>query len=53
MRFLKNLIWLVKHKKEIEELLDKRKTVSGKRYAVGNVPDFQMEFVNNVLNEKK
>ena len=53
MRFLKNLIWLVKHKKEIEELLDKRKTVSGKRYAVGNVPEAQLDFVNNVLNEKK
>lgn len=53
MRFLKNLIWLVKHKKEIEKLLERKKTTNDKRYAVGNVPDFQMEFVNNVLNEKK
>lgn len=53
MKFIKNLIWLVKHKDEIEKLLDKRKTVSGKPYAIGNVPEFQMEFITSVLNEKK
>lgn len=53
MRFLKNLIWLVKHKKEIERLLESKKIANDKRYAVGNVPDFQMKFVNNVLNEKE
>jgi hypothetical protein len=53
MRFLKNLVWIVRHRKEIEALISKNvQEKDDKRFALGNVPEFQKDFVNKVLNEK-
>ena len=51
---LKNLIWLVEHKEEIEAFLKKTENghVYGKNYSTAGVPDFQKDFVNDLLSGK-
>lgn len=53
---IKNLMWLIKHKEEIEKMLEKPKKVEKpkeeKNYSIAGVPDFQKEYVNDLLNDR-
>lgn len=52
-------MWLIKHKDEIEKMLEKPKKAkepkddkNNKKYSIAGVPDFQKEYVNDLLSGK-
>ena len=50
---IKKLIWLIKHQEEIAKALKKREKKSNdKGYSIAGVPDFQKEYVNDLLSGK-
>ena len=58
---IKDLIWLIKHKKEIENIIEnygntenveKSDKNEDKKYSIAGVPDFQKQYVNDLLNGK-
>lgn len=58
---IKNLMWLIKHKDEIERMLeifnapieeDKPKKEEDQGYSIAGVPDFQKEYVKDLLSGK-
>ena len=54
---IKKLRWLIKHADEIKEMLNKSEepiTESEKEtnYSIAGVPDFQKDYVNDLLNGK-
>lgn len=54
---IKKLIWLIKHKEQIEELILKNgkneNKDSDKYFSIAGVPDFQKDYVNDLLNGNK
>lgn len=51
---MKRLIWLIKHQKEIQELLESKKTSSKEvQYSLAGVPEFQKKYINDILKEDK
>lgn len=50
---LKKLIWLIKHQKEIEELLAKKSINEEENYSLKGVPEYQMEYINKLLSSEK
>ena len=51
IKFFKKLKWLVKHQEELEKLLTKKEK-KGKNYSLIGVPEFQMDYVNELLSKK-
>lgn len=49
MKFIKKLIWLIKHQEEIENILKKRAT-NDKDYSVAGVPEFQKGYIDDLLS---
>jgi len=53
---IKKLIWLIKNQEKIEKLLSKETPKNSKEtedFSTAGVPDFQKEYVENLLKEKK
>lgn len=54
---IKKLVWLIKHQKEIEDLLSKSKKTTDEKdqkYSLAGVPKYQREYINEILsNEDK
>lgn len=51
---IKKLIWLIKNQDKIEKLVSKKdKKEKEKDYSIAGVPDFQKEYVNDLLNGNK
>lgn len=46
---IKNIKWLIEHKKEIEKLIKRNKQPND--VAIGGIPSFQQEYVKEVLKE--
>lgn len=49
---IKKLIWLIKHQEEIEKIIKQPKKKEEKNYSIAGVPDFQKEYVNDLLSGK-
>lgn len=52
---IKKLMWLVKHQEEIEKMLTKpkvKKIEEEKAYSIAGVPEFQKEYVKDLLSGK-
>ena len=53
---IKKLMWLIKHQEEIEESLKKPKKVEKPKeennYSIAGVPDFQKQYVEDILSGK-
>lgn len=48
---IKKLIWLIKNQEKIEKLLTKpNKSKNDDNYSIDGVPDFQKEYVSDLLN---
>jgi hypothetical protein len=54
MKWLKNLVWLLKNKEKIEELLSKKEEVNSKSkgYSLSGVPAFQKAYIEDLLSGK-
>lgn len=51
---IKKLIWLIKHQEELKKLLSKSETKKDdKNFSTDGVPDFQKEYVEDLLNGNK
>lgn len=52
---IKKLLWLIKHKEEIEELLNKKEDIkkSNEKFSLQGVPDYQLDYINDILGEDK
>ena len=53
MKTLKKIIWLIKNQDKIEKLLSKpvEKPKKSKGYSTAGVPEYQIEYVNQILND--
>ena len=56
---MKKLMWLIKHQEEIKKMLEtfnepteEAKPKEDKKYSVAGVPNFQKDYVNDLLNGK-
>ena len=50
---MKKLMWLIKHQEEIEKMLDGSQSQNeSDSYSIAGVPEFQKEYVNDLLNDK-
>lgn len=50
---IKKLIWLIKHQEEIAKAIKKlEKKNNDKSYSIAGVPEFQKEYVNDLLSGK-
>lgn len=55
---IKKLKWLLEHKNDIEKLIDKMnkeevKSKKEKNYSLAGVPDYQLSYINDILEAKK
>lgn len=48
---LKKLIWLIKHQKEIEELLAKKSKSA--QFSIAGVPEYQKKHIQQILESEK
>lgn len=49
---IKKLIWLVKNQEKIKEAIEKPEKKKDKNYSIAGVPDFQKDYVNDLLSGK-
>lgn len=52
MKFIKKLIWLIKNQEKIEMLLTNKTKKSEKDYSIAGVPDFQRDYIDDLLSGK-
>lgn len=50
---IKKLIWLIKHQKDIEKLIEKGPKEEDKKFSLAGVPEYQLNYINDILEEKK
>ena len=52
---IKKLVWLIKHQKEIEDLLSKSKKSTDEKdqkYSLAGVPKYQRDYIDAMLNNE-
>lgn len=49
---LKRIIWLIKHQKDLEKLIEKP-VKEDKSYSLKGVPEFQLDYIKQVLSNEK
>lgn len=55
---MKKLRWLIKHQKEIEELLNTKEQMTKEpekeqRYSLAGVPEYQLQYIDDILKDDK
>ena len=55
IKFFKKLKWLIKNQEKIEELLNKPepKKKEEKNYSLAGVPEYQLDYINDILEVEK
>jgi hypothetical protein len=54
IRFFRKLRWLIKHQEEIEKLLTKKETlINDGTYSLIGVPEYQKEYIKELLSDKQ
>lgn len=53
IKFFKKLKWLIKNQEKIEELLNKPEPKKEKNYSLAGVPEYQLDYINDVLEVEK
>ena len=56
-KFLKKLKWLIKNQEEIKKLIESQKespkTENTKNYSLAGVPEYQLNYINDILEADK
>lgn len=54
MKYIKILKWLIRNKENLEKLIEnKEKKSKEKDVSLAGVPDFQLQYINKILEDKK
>ena len=54
IKYIKMLKWLIKNKENLEKLIEKQENIKNdKSFSLQGVPDFQLDYINDVLKEEK
>lgn len=54
MKYIKILKWLITNKEKLEKIIEKDdKKTQDKDYSLAGVPDFQLKYINDILNADK
>jgi hypothetical protein len=53
IKFFKKLKWLIKNQEKIEALLNKPEPKKEKNYSLAGVPEYQLDYINDVLEVEK
>lgn len=54
IKFFRKLKWLIKHQAELEKLLTKKETpINDGTYSLVGVPEYQKEYIKELLSEKQ
>ena len=54
IKYIKLLKWLLKNKEKLEKLIDNKENKGqNKDISLAGVPDFQLQYINDILEEKK
>lgn len=53
-KYIKILKWLIENKEKLEKLIEnKEKKATEKDYSLAGVPDFQLKYINDILEADK
>lgn len=54
IKYIKFLKWLLKNKEKLEKLIENKENKGqNKDVSLAGVPDFQLQYINDILEEKK
>ena len=54
IKYVKILKWLIENKEKLEKVIEKNeKKTQEKDYSLAGVPDFQLKYINDILNADK
>lgn len=52
IKIFKKLIWLIKNQEKIQKFVE-RDNKSKNNYSLAGVPDYQLEYINDILEAEK
>lgn len=54
IKYIKMLKWLIKNKEILEKIVEKQDKINNeKSFSLQGVPDFQLEYINDMLKNEK